>query len=724
MEGAMPSIYAGDDIMILFKEDWEDYPSAIPDYNTSNESFLELAAVYKAMGYSNNNFHLALMQPGLVGVDPYSENLNTAQKEMIRLEAEYNPWYFLRELMLIPPVASMHPIRFIANRANISLVWSFLNHIDYILIQPRQTGKSVSTDSLTTWLYLFSMRKSTMLLLTKDDSLRSDNVARLRNMRMYLPPWLIVDDKTDANNTLMVTYNTRGNRYRTAVGQNSEDAALKTGRGATVPVIHCDEGPFISFIDITLAAALSATNAARAEAKKFGFPYGNIFTTTAGKLDSRSGKYFYEEVLAPAAPWTEAYLDLSGPTELRDVVLKSGSGRAASIAGIFNHRQLGYSDDWLYEKMAEAKSHGDAANRDYFNGWTSGGLSSPLPNSVTAAILKSEMDPTYVDIAKSGYILKWYIPEFNIANFMRENHIAIGVDTSDAIGRDGIAITFVNQANMEVIAAACVNETWLPFVAVWLADMMVKYKKTTLVIEDKSSAQTFIDTAMIKLIGAGEDPLARIFNRLYQEPEKYPKQMELLRLTPPARRNVEFYRQFRKYFGFMTTGDSRNHLYSEVLLNAAKTAGSMVRDRTLSGEIRKLEMRNGRIDHSAKGHDDMVISWLIANWFFFHAKNLDFYGVDINKFNVRIGKDGEVASPDDIVAKAKQESVKLQIETAMEKLKNTDSIHLLMALDAEIRNLSKRLIDSDDVVTIDGLVRDAKLERMRRLNEKRKLNRR
>lgn len=706
--------------MILFKSDWDRYPSAIPDYNTSNKSFLELAALYKEMGYENHEFHLALMQPPLSGVDPYAEDLTRAQKDMIALETEYNAWYFLRELMRIPPVAGIDPVPFRANRANISLVWSFLNHIDYLLIQPRQTGKSVSTDSLTTWLYLCALHNARMLLITKDDSLRADNVARLRQMRMYLPKWLVMEDRTDANNTVMVTYNLRGNKYRTAVGQNSEDQALKVGRGATVPVVHVDEGPFISFIDITLPAALSAGNAARDEAKRNGLPYGTIYTTTAGKLDSRSGRYFHDEVLAPAAPWTEAYLDASGPEELRDIVLKAGSGRAPSIAGIFSHKQLGYSDEWLYGKMAETKSHGDAADRDYFNRWTSGGLSSPLPNSITSAILQSEMDPKHIEINKNGYLLKWYIEEHEIVDYMRNNHVAIGVDTSDAIGRDAIAIVFVNQSNMEVVAATSVNESWLPFVASWLADLMVKYANTTLVIEDKSSAQTFIDTAMIKLFKEGFCPLERIFNRLYQDSVQHSRAIEELKKVPFGRRTIDFYRQYRKYMGFMTTGDKRNLLYSTVLLNAAKTAGSSIRDRQLSSEIRSLETKNGRIDHSNKGHDDMVIAWLIANWFYLHGANLGWYGIDVSKFRVRVGQDGAISTPEDIAFRAKQEALKIQIEQLTEKLKKTESIHLLMTIENEVRQLSKRVADSDDVTTIDVMLTDARKERAKRVADRRR----
>lgn len=705
--------------MILFKEDWYFYPSAIPDYKTSNKTFLELAALYKAMGVENYDFHLALMQPELSGVNPYDPFLTDEYKEKIAAEVNHNPWYFFREVVRVPPASGYDGIPLIANRANISFFWSFFNGIDYVLIQPRQTGKSVNSDALSTYMYLFAATNSKMLLITKNDDLRADNVDRLRKFRSYLPKWLVYEDKTDANNTMLVTYNLKSNKYRTAVGQNSEDAALKIGRGATVMYLHSDEGPFTNFIDVTLPAALSAMNAATDQAKANGFPCGRVFTTTAGKLNSRSGEYFYNEIVAPAVPWTEKFLDLKDNKELRKVLW--ANNKSFSIVGTWNHRQLGYTDEWLYQKIRESRSSGEDADRDYFNRWTTGGLSSPLPVSILTQIMESETDPAYVDIHKSGYIMNWYVED--PLKYIEQNHVSVGVDTSDAIGADNIAIVLTSQVTTEVIGTAVINESWLPSIATWLADLMVQYKKTTLIIEDKSSAQTFIDTVILKLCAAGEDPLKRIFNRIYQEPDKYPKQMELIKSIPLARRTPEWYRQFRKYFGFMTTGATREFLYSTVLMNAAKTSASMIRDRRLSKEIRELESKNGRVDHGRGKHDDIVIAWLLSNYFFFHGINLAMYGVDPTRFRVRIGKDGDVDNIVSLKARAEQDGLRDEINNLAEQLKNTSNINLMLALDSRIRALSSNLTDSDEIETIDAMLLSARKQRIKRTMENRYLRR-
>jgi len=142
------------------------------------------------MGVKNHLFHLALLNPELEHVDPFDPHLTFETKNMIRMEAQFNPWYFFREIVRVPPQAGPNPVPLRANRGNISLYWSFFNHIDYALVQIRQTGKSVTADCLMAGLmYVFS--SNTMMgLFTKDDALRRSNVDRIKRVRDFLPGYI------------------------------------------------------------------------------------------------------------------------------------------------------------------------------------------------------------------------------------------------------------------------------------------------------------------------------------------------------------------------------------------------------------------------------------------------------------------------------------------------------------------------------------------------------
>ena len=707
--------------MILFINDWDEFPDAIPDYKTTNTSFLELAALLKKMGVKNHFFFLALHQPELQGVDPYALDLTLEQKQMIALECEFNPWYFLREIMRVPPNAGIDPVPFRANRANISMIWCFLNHLDYMLIQPRQTGKSVSTDALMSWLYLFVVRNARIFLITKDELLRVENVNRLRNIRGFLPEWLVVNDKTDANNSYMLTYNTRGNRYLTGVGQNSEDGARKLGRGASVPIIHIDESPFIPYIDVTIPTALSSGNAARDEAARNGQPYANVFTTTAGKIDSRSGGYMYD-IYEGGATWNEMFYDAGDEKSLHEIVRKANKGRKQIVVGVFSHRQLGYSDAWLYEKISNSGATDEEADRDYFNRWTRGSSGSPLTVQQLTAIMHSEMDPMFNWISQESYIMRWYIDELELQRRMKSTSFIMGLDTSDAIGRDDIAFTVIDASDLSVVGRATINDTYIPNVAKWASTVLQKYPNITLVIEKKSSAQTFIDTLLVTLPSFGIDPFERVFNRIVDDRLKYEKEYHEISKTPIARRNSVFYERYRNYFGFITTGSSRELLYSKVLINAAKRAGALVRDRELSGQIRGLIIKNGRLDHSAAGHDDAVMSWLLAQWLLMYGKNLSYYGIDVSKINLRVGADGEIATPAEIAVKEQRVQIKAELEKLVEQLVCTDLPMLVIQYEGKIKRLMEQLdrLPGEDSVTFDAIMQEAKERRSQALRNRRR----
>ena len=165
---------------IIYENDWLLYPEAIIDTQTKNQSFVRLAALYRHMGIKNHSFMLSLLNPRLQGIDPYSPHLTLEQKLDIAIECKENFWYFIRECIRTPDGTEDNPISFKANRGNIALFWLFLNHTTLILIQPRQTGKSINTNALMTYLLNIRCTKTHINQINKDESLRSINLERLK----------------------------------------------------------------------------------------------------------------------------------------------------------------------------------------------------------------------------------------------------------------------------------------------------------------------------------------------------------------------------------------------------------------------------------------------------------------------------------------------------------------------------------------------------------------
>jgi hypothetical protein len=692
---------------ILYEADWGKYPSAIIDTKTTNTSFLRLASVYNRMSVKNNAFHLSLLQPKLQGVNPFDPDLDEETQLMIALECRWNLWYCLREIIHLPPQGGPSPIRYKANRGNIALSWAFMNHIDFALIQPRQTGKSGSTDSL--WITVMNLMAThtTIQLLTNNDKVRKSNIDRLKGIRNELPQYLNPISNMDSDNKEGLTCLARNNIYKTAIGRTDRTAADGVGRGLTSPILHSDETPYTPNIQISLPVALSSGTAARENARAAGGLYCNVFTTTAGKKDSKEGKFAYN-LIHNGMYWNERLLDCRDREELENVILKNSHGDKPMINGTFSHRQLGYTDGWLKDAINNSRSSEDLANRDYLNIWTSGTESSPLTIAINEAIHRSEIDPMYTEMTKDGYQLRWYLPKEDILKVLNDDPHLITLDSSNAVGKDANGLTFINATDMSITATSNVSEANLFRYAKWITDLLIMYPKTIFVIENKSSAQGIIDVLLTILPKHGIDPFKRIYNRLVENSEKYAEAFAELK-RPVHSRKEEFYLKNKGLFGFMTSGNSRSFLYDTVLQQAAKMSAHLIRDRVLSSEIRGLIMVNGRVDHPAGAHDDLTISWLLGHYFVSHSKGLKHYDIDLSLVLSRAIDDSAEISEIDAEKRARVAKLRLEVESLKRMLKTAITPIEGNRIECLLRQRVSTLeLETGQSINLDSIINEAK----------------
>lgn len=713
--------------MILFLEDWGKPENRGPegigpvcDLQTPNKSFLDYASVLHQMGVKNWAFSLALHDPKLQGIDPFDDNLSDELKIRVGIELSVNPWYYLREVAKVPAASGADPVQFRAHRANVGMFWLFMNNVSFFLLQPRQTGKSVVADMLNNYLLHYRMYNSKTILVTLTQQLLSENIERIKDMRNLLPQYTIAKTERDTKAKELYTYPARGNRLITRISQSSEASANNVGRGCTTPVQQFDEAAFIQYMDVIWPAATAATGAARDLAKERGEPYGTMITTTAGDKMSRSGKFMYA-IYSNSADWTEHYFDLKDREELHTVIRRNSKDGDLMVGATFNHLQLGFSDEWLREKIVATKTTDqDKINRDYFNVWTAGGALSPLPPDVTQDISMSERQPSYMQITRDGYIVKWYLKEHEIANYMRTNHCIIGADTSEAINRDATTFVIINASTLETVACMSINEADIIKLSAFIVDFMVSFKNTTLVIEHKSTAGTFIETLYNQLPLHGIDPFRRIYNTIVQERDKDPELYKQI-VDSRLRRTPAFYTKMKKKFGFNQTAQTRHLLYKDVLQLSAKRCRHTIYDKILSSELRSLEVdeRSGRVDHSRDGHDDNVMAWLLANWFLRYGKNLAFYGIDSRRVMSGIGEDGIVKS--DVETREKQliEAYELELEALIKQLsENRDTLYRGV-LEHKVKRLNNKLTNFGiEPKNIDSLLLDIKEQRKQKTQNK------
>lgn len=697
--------------MIVFKEDWYKYKHAVVDLTTKNRTFVDIAILFRDMGVEHWYFPLALHNPLLLGLSPYDDNLTSDQKIMMLREADVNPWWYLRELATDPKGGSSYEDKaFRANRGNIASMWLLLACIDYIQIQPRQTGKSFGNDTNTNWLEYFCYKDTDMNLITKDDKTRISNINRLKSIRDDWPSFMCRNTKYDDNNQSTTSCRMLGNKLFTHVSQSSEKAANNMGRGLTSPYLQIDEGPFIDHIQTVITAASGGTNTARSIAKRKGVPYATVITTTAGNIEDRDGAYMYD-IWQSATIWNEIFYDCKNRDHLVSMILANGRSKTPIVNLTLSHSQLGFSDEWLYDSIQRARGSSSNIDKDYFNRWGSSSDNSILTKEVSDVIKASESDPKDLDISKDNYIWKWY-------QVMNPNvkHV-LCVDTSNAIGIDDIGNVLISSHDGGVVGAAAVNDTNLHRYSQWLADFMIKNENVILVIENMYNAQVIIDYLLVVLPEAGIDPFRRIYNTIINDKENNLKDYSLITNTN-AKRSQHIYDLHKDKFGFKANSGTRKFLYGTVLKNAAEDAGDKIRDRQLSNQILCLKNKNGRIDHGVGGHDDMVIAWLLGHWFLNYASNLYFYGIVAKDVMVDRSVKGKKQTSKDILETQLQNTLKEKVDMLTDRLEKTTHHMEVMKIEAQLESLKSKLKENTlaSDMTIEQIIQNAKDKRNSRFN--------
>jgi len=572
--------------MILFLEDWKKYPRAIPDYKTNNKTFIETASVLKQMGLENHTFLLALHNPDLQGVDPFDNANSLRTKLKIALEIKENPWYYFREIARAPAIAGTTPRQFIANRANISLFWLFFNHITTYLIQPRQTGKTFSVTQLLGGLCSFWMANSKMSMLGKDTTHRVDLVEKTKANIDELPEFLKLRTKKDSNNTENITVKALKNIINGYVAQMDEKGALKIGRGLTAPVDYIDEFAYIDNNFITIPAMLASLTAAMDAAKANNSPYGIIFSTTAGHIKSKPGKYAYR-IYKASTRWNEKFMDAKNPEELKKLIKSNKPAsedkllRATEIVLLeYNHNQLGFSDLWLAERIAKAISEGDDAKADFLNIWSLGSIRSPFTKELLEELNNNvEKDPE-IEITDYNLVVRWYKDKEEYKN---GRPCILGLDTSEAVGQDGIAFYIMDYYSGETVCTGSYNDVNLNKFLKWLVKWFIDYPELIAIIERKNTGVGILDGLIDILPELGINPFKRLFNWTVDELDKL--NLEEKQAILKDKVDDRLLLKYKKHFGYGTSGRgraSRDNLYSKTLKEAVNYLTTIIKDAELA----------------------------------------------------------------------------------------------------------------------------------------------
>lgn len=678
--------------MILFREDFDRYPGSIADTSTTNRSWVELAAKYKAMGIKNYYFHLALINPILKDYHPHQKDLPDEIAALMMVECSLNPWYAIREVISIPPSepGTYEPIR--ANRGNIAAFWSMYAEMIVYLQQIRQTGKSLFGRSLTTDFHHFRNKNSTHILYTKSD-LRAQEIMEYKRFRLALPEWAYNPNSREADNQIAFTTLSRDNETKTYIPSGDPEGAKKVGRGTTPDLIISDETPFCSYCPESLSSLAAAVTASFPKAKASGKFHGICYTTTAGDLSTREGKFVYYNIKKKSAAFGEFMYDFDNKFDLHEFVANTTGEIEPKVDITFNHTQLGYTDEWLKRVISRNPGSRSDIMRDHLNLWTFGSASNPIPEHLLNLIKKSSRSPDLKKSEKYDIYYKFYKPK----EYILTRQIVAGVDTSNATGSDNITVVAIDTVTAETLITVTVNNTNLIHFANFLVEILVEFPNLTLVPEDKFNWKTIQDQLLIVLPTKGIDPGRRIYSRIVDTFDGTDSDKRIYSAYVGGYPSEKKYRLYRDKFGFPTNGPLRDTLYDEILKSATRLSHAHVYDNEIIDELSTLVERNGRIDHAASGNDDHVISWLIANWFLRKARNLAHYGIDVSRVLSEVKDVEEVLDSKTIRENHKKDKLRNEIESLTQRLENSSNPFEIKYYESRIESLKLDLGDTNEL---------------------------
>lgn len=424
--------------------------------STSNHSFVEMSNYLKSIGIRNNRFMLGLLDPELAQVDPHDPNLPASIKQRILLECIHNIWYFLREVVRIP--AAGQPSKFILNRGNMAFIYLASMNINTINIQPRQTGKTIGAACHCLYVYNYRTVNTHIPFLNKEQRDSKLNLSRVREIRDLLPPYLRFDavfsinnagKKVKVPNTAMFMENAiNRNRFQTYAKARNELSAANLLRGQTFPLLWADEFAFIPFMKTIYGNMIPAMSKATEIARKNNVPYGIIYTTTPGFLTTDEGKYAYDIVNA-ATPWNEMWYDLNYHQILNII----DSNRRSNFVFIqYTYQQLGYSEEWFYERCKEANWEWPLIRREYLLEWSDEAENNPFTKEELDTVRKYCREPLKTVLIFKKYELKIFKEIPLKANLVPKYPPIIGVDPSGGVSKDWSCLTFVDSKTTEVFA--------------------------------------------------------------------------------------------------------------------------------------------------------------------------------------------------------------------------------------------------------------------------------
>jgi hypothetical protein len=562
---------------------------------TRNTSFVKMYKYLKKIGVRNNKFFLKLYDPDLMDVNPHSSRLTEIQKKKIIAEVTRNPWYYLREVCLIPAPGAA--IRFELHRGNLAALWSLFNNFNFFLLLPRQKGKTMSVAAGLTWIYHFGTTNTQMLFSNKAVSDAVNNLKRFKDITLLLPEYIQsgILDFTDTNNVESIVGAKRNNSIVTKGSANSTETADKMGRGMSVPILWYDEFAFLKHSETIYSAAAPAQSKVAEVARANGKPYCKVITTTPNNIDSDEGSYAHG-MIQNACAFLEQMYDWTH-SEVEKFIEDNSMNDFLYIK--FTWQQLGLTEEWYRKECRNLNNNTLIIRREIDLVWTKSTDNSVL-NEDTMEIIDSHLISEPISTREFS-IRKRTASDENGANFTKfllriyrpmdpKKPYLTTVDTAGGTGRDNSVVMFIDPDDLKPVAILKSNKINVPHFAELLCELAEAFPNCFFIPERNSYGLALIDILLRKI------PKRVFYDYKIPEKDKASKN--------PKSKNI--------VYGVNTDTGTRDAMV-DLFLKTAEERPEALAFGELFDEVKTLIYnKKGKMEHDNNCHDDVVMSYLFG----------------------------------------------------------------------------------------------------------------
>lgn len=599
----------------------------IYDFNTRNKSFLslynDLCKLWVDDGnggkkhIKNNKFFLALYDKELQGIDPYLPNLPMEIKIRIHIECLINPWYWLREICRIPEdgtsIDSGGGVMYRIDRNNLAGWYLMLNGIDTYRSKPRQCGKTQDIIAFMNYCYHYGTQSTNFSFFNKKEDDSKLNLARLKIQRDLLPTWMQMKNAfgndgavlKEGNNVKTMKNPMNNNKVTAMPKASTSAAAMSLGRGHTTAIQFFDEFDFTDYNITIVDASVYAYRTAAENARRNGAIACRVFSSTPGDQDSKCGRDATEYVKHMLV-WNEKYFDFT-MDKLREVLKSAEYNGVVFIEHTW--QQLKKSQEWYAQRCKDARYDPEVIAREIELKRLRGNNRSPFKPADILYISRNVKEPVQeVDYSKCLKPIYFYEP------LDKRIHYILAVDPSEGLALDNNAITLINPYTTEPAAefqCSYMNQTEM-------SEMIVKFM-------DEHAPESMIVVENNK----GRELIHRLMDTKYKyrlwfdEDKLNQKIIEKDNIYGHIQQKVN---QDRSY-GLTTTTKTRNMMLA-ILEDIMETEKAKIRTKYLVDDVVGLVRTNsGKIEAGEGGHDDNILSYLIGLCVYYHASNLDQFGI-------------------------------------------------------------------------------------------------